>query len=289
MSNKFVQLLRPHHYVKNVFIFAPLFFGLKFDNIGLLVKSAYAFAAFCAVASAAYAFNDIFDAEEDRLHPDKMRRPVASGAITVPTAAAISGAALLCAMLLATAAGDGVWRFILFYATLNIAYTLRLKHVPILDVSVIAVGFVLRLFTGASATGVPLSIWIIITTFLLSLFLALAKRRHDCVLYQKSGMMTRKVLDGYNLDFLNIAMGIMAMIVVMAYLTYTVSPEVAGRIHSDYLYLTTFFVLVGIMRYLQLAFVEENGGNPTNALLRDRFLQCVVSGWIIVFAWILYR
>ncbi|MBI5178053.1 MAG: decaprenyl-phosphate phosphoribosyltransferase [Nitrospinae bacterium] len=288
MKNKYVLLLRPHHWVKNLFVFAPLFFGHKFGDVGLLWQTLLTFAAFSMTASGVYVFNDIWDANEDRRHPVKMSRPIASGDITPQTAYAISAVFLAGGVALSAISGGMVWQFVLFYALLNIAYTIRLKHIPLLDVSVVSAGFVIRLLAGSAATGVPLSVWIIITTFLLSLFLALAKRREDILLFQKNGQVTRKAMDGYNLDFLNVAMGTMATVVMIAYLMYTVSPDVTGRLHSGNLYLTAFFVLLGILRYMQIEFVEGNGGNPTSVLFKDRFLQAVIAGWVLAFAWILY-
>ena len=288
MNNKYVLLLRPHHWVKNLFVFAPLFFGHRFGDAGLLWQSFLAFAAFSLTASGVYALNDIWDLNEDRLHPEKKNRPVATGLVGIQPAYTLSAVFLAAGIWLSMMAGASVWQFILFYALLNIAYTMRLKHLPILDVSIIAIGFVIRLLAGSRATSVPLSVWIVITTFLLSLFLALAKRRDDILLFQKNGQVTRKAMDGYNLDFLNVAMGMMATIVVVAYLMYTVSPDVTGRLHNGNLYLTAFFVLLGVLRYMQIAFVEGNGGNPTTALFKDRSLQAIIAGWVLAFGWILY-
>ena len=175
-----------------------------------------------------------------------------------------------------------------FYVVLNLAYTLRLKHVAVLDVAIIALGFVLRLFVGSFVTGVPLSMWIVVMTFLLALFLALAKRRDDVLIYLETGQKMRKVIDGYNLKFLDSAMVMMASVVIVAYTLYTISADVTSRLHSEYLYLTVLFVILGIMRYMQIAFVEEDSGSPTRVMLKDRFLLVVVVGWLATFFWIIY-
>ena len=174
------------------------------------------------------------------------------------------------------------------YVLMNIAYSLYFKHVAILDVIIIATGFVLRLFIGSAVTGIQLSMWIVIMTFLLALFMALAKRRDDVLIYLETGKKMRKVIDGYNLQFLDAAMAIMASVVIVAYTIYTTSTEVVERFHSQYLYLTALFVILGIMRYLQIAFVHLDSGSPTRIILNDRFMQLTIAAWIISFSWILY-
>jgi 4-hydroxybenzoate polyprenyltransferase len=163
-----------------------------------------------------------------------------------------------------------------------------LKHIAILDVAVIATGFVLRLFVGAAISHIVLSMWIVVITFLFALFLALAKRRDDVLLFLSTGTKTRKVIDGYNLRFLDSAMSIMASVVIVSYILYTTSAEVMGKLQSDYLYLTALFVVLGILRYMQIAFVDEDSGSPTEILWKDRFIQLNSLCWVLVFAWILY-
>lgn len=165
---------------------------------------------------------------------------------------------------------------------MNIAYSLGLKHITIVDIFIIASGFVLRLFAGASVIDNQLSMWIIIMTFLLALFLAVAKRRDD-VLLSSQGKETRKNIDGYNLEFVNAVMVFMSGVIVVAYILYTVSDEVIERLNSQYLFLTTFFVILGIMRYMQLTFVEQNSGSPTKIVLKDRFLQITIMFWLASF------
>lgn len=175
---------------------------------------------------------------------------------------------------------------VLVYLALNCAYSLKLKHIAIIDVVVIASGFVIRLLVGAEATQVVLSHWIIVMTFLLALFLALAKRRDDVLIYLETDQKPRKVIDGYSLKFLDASMVMTASIVVLAYILWSISPEVAARLHSQDLYLSAVFVVLGVMRYLQIALVEENSGNPSQILLNDRFMQLTLLGWIGVFLWI---
>ena len=283
-----IRLMRPHQYIKNLFIFLPLFFAARIADTALLLNVFIAFIAFSLVASAIYTLNDYHDIEEDRLHPKKKHRPLASGvisksqAIGIMTLLLVAGVALMASLSLTATA------ILLAYVIMNIAYSFYLKHVAILDITIIAIGFVLRLFIGSAVTHISLSMWIVIMTFLLALFMALAKRRDDVLIYLDTGKKMRKVIDGYNLQFLDSAMAIMASVVIVAYTIYTTSAEVVERVRSEYLYLTALFVIVGIMRYLQIAFVQKESGSPTRIILEDRFMQLTLLGWIISFAWILY-
>jgi len=174
------------------------------------------------------------------------------------------------------------------YVVMNFAYSFRLKHIAILDITIISIGFILRIFVGSVVTDVPLSMWIVIMTFLLALFMALAKRRDDILIYMETGKKMRKVIDGYNLKFLDTAMAIMAAVVIVAYILYTNSTAIGLRENGELLYLTSLFVIVGILRYLQISYVEEASGSPTRVLLKDRFTQLNLLGWVAVFFWILY-
>ena len=280
--------MRPHQYIKNLFIFLPLFFALKITDTALLTNAVIAFIAFSLTASAIYTLNDYHDIEEDRQHPKKKSRPLASGAISKSQAIiimAVLGTAGFVLMATLSLKAVGI---LAAYVIMNIAYSFYLKHVAILDVTIIAIGFVLRLFIGSAVTGIPLSMWIVIMTFLLALFMALAKRRDDVLIYLDTGKKMRKVINGYNLQFLDTAMAIMASVVIVAYTIYTTSAEVVERVHSEYLYLTALFVILGIMLYLQVAFVLKDSGSPTKIVLKDRFMQLTLLGWGLTFAWILY-
>ena len=283
-----IKLMRPHQYIKNLFIFLPLFFAARITDSALLFNAFVAFISFSLVASAIYILNDYQDIEDDRQHPKKKARPLASGVITKPQAFIIMALLFIAGAVLMALVSTIAMANLLAYVVMNIAYSFYLKHVAILDVTVIAVGFVLRLFVGSAATDVQLSMWIVIMTFLLALFLALAKRRDDVLIYLDTGKKMRKVIDGYNLQFLDAAMVIMASVVIVAYTLYTTSAEVIARVQSDYLYLTALFVILGVMRYLQIAFVEKDSGSPTRVVLKDRFMQLTLVGWIATFAWVLY-
>ncbi len=284
----FFKLARPRQYVKNLFIFLPVYFGLQITDLGRLLDVSTAFIAFSLVASSVYILNDLMDIEEDRKHPVKRERPLASGAVSRKNA--LIFLALLLGSGLGTAAlvNFTVLKLILFYHVMNVLYSLKLKHVPIIDIVTIALGFVLRVLVGIYSSELPMSMWIVVMTFLLALFLALAKRRDDVLIRLNGGPTVRRVIDGYNLKFIDGAMMIMASVVLVAYILYTVSPEIVTKFESEMVYISAVFVVIGILRYMQITFVEENSGSPTDVLLRDRFLQFTILGWIGVFGWILY-
>jgi len=283
-----LKLIRPHQYIKNFFIFAPLFFAAKLVDSHLLLSTVIAFVAFSLAASAVYVFNDYIDIEDDRRHPKKKDRPLASGAISKSQAIIIMSVLSLSGLGLMFSISTEATAIALAYIVMNIAYSLHLKHIAILDVTIIAIGFVLRLFIGSVATGISLTSWIVVMSFLLALFLALAKRRDDVLIYLDTGKKMRKVIDGYNLRLVDTAMAIMASVTIVAYITYTISSEVVTRVNSEYLYLTSLFVILGIMRYLQIAFVMQESGSPTKIVLKDRFIQLTMLGWVSMFTWILY-
>jgi len=282
-----IQLARPHQYIKNFFIFLPIFFSLNITNIHYLLSSIIAFIAFSLTASGIYILNDLNDIEEDKQHPKKKYRPLASGSIEVPEALIAMGIFLSAGILLMGVLNINTLFILLIYILLNIGYTYYLKNVAIIDVVIIAIGFILRLFVGATVTGITLSSWIVIMTFLLALFMALAKRRDDIIIYQRTGQKMRKVIHGYNLQFLDLAMGVMATIVIIAYIMYISSVEHITN-KSKYLYLTVFFVIIGILKYLQLSLVLENSGSPTKIVLENHFIQLTLLSWILTFFWILY-
>jgi 4-hydroxybenzoate polyprenyltransferase len=284
----FVRLARPGQYVKNGFVWLPVFFGYRLGDPAACLQTLYAFLSFCLTASAVYAINDLKDVEEDRRHPVKRRRPLASGALKNGEAVVFLLALLAGAGLLSIATLPPAFLAVLgAYLVLNVTYSFLLKHRPLIDVTAIAAGFVLRVVAGGVAAMVPVSHWIITMTFLLALFLALAKRRDDLLLATQ-GHRTRRAVDGYSLEFVSASMSVMAAVIIVAYLLYTVSPETIRKHGTDQLYLTGFWVILGLLRYLQIAFVEEQTGSPTAVFLKDRFLQAVIILWISSFLLLLY-
>jgi 4-hydroxybenzoate polyprenyltransferase len=286
-----VQLMRPHQWTKNLFIFLPLFFNANIKNTDQLFLCFYAFAGFSLIAGSIYCINDIIDRKEDRMHPEKKERPLAKGSLSVSTA--IGLASLLFAggfgIFVLTGLGAGVILTTLLYVAINIAYAFKLKQWAIIDVVCIALGFVLRVIIGGLAAGVMLSHWIILMTFLLALFLACAKRRDDVLYYQEEGIATRKNVIHYNVEFLNAIMLITATITIISYIMYTVDKEVIERFQGkSFVYITAIFVMLAIFRYLQFIIVQKGSGNPSHMILKDRFIQLCILGWILMFVFIIY-
>ena len=287
-----IQLLRPEQWTKNSFIFLPMFFSGQLLNTTMQLSCLLAFIAFSLAASSIYCLNDVYDVEADRLHPKKCKRPIASGKISVKTAYTVMTICFALSMsilfLFGGTAKLALIALIAFYFVMNIAYCVKLKRYAIVDVIVISIGFVLRILVGGIATNIWLSEWIIIMTFLLALFLAFAKRRDDVVLYQNTGVSPRENTNRYNLDFMNQVMTVVSTVTIIAYIMYTLSSDVIERFHSRHIYITAVFVLVSIIRYLQITIVDLKSGNPTAVLLKDRFIQLCIAGWIISFLFIIY-
>lgn len=288
---KTLLLIRPQQWIKNGFVLIPMFFGGRLLNADDAIASVVTFFAFSFAASAIYCFNDIVDVDADHRHPVKCHRPIASGAVSVPTAYALMAVlALLSALLLfflPQRAGETAG-IVAFYFLLNMAYCLWLKRHAIIDVCTVAFGFVLRILAGGMACDVAVSNWLVLMTFLLALFLSFAKRRDDVLRMNETGEPPRRNTIRYNLTFVNQAITITGTVTLVCYIMYTVSPEVVSRFHAPYLYLTSFFVLAGLLRYMQLTVVDEMSGDPTKILLRDRFTQAIVVAWIMAFLLIIY-
>ena len=288
---KTLLLIRPQQWIKNGFVLIPMFFGGRLLNVDDAIASVVTFFAFSFAASAIYCFNDIVDVDADRRHPVKCGRPIASGAVSVPTAYALMAVlALLSALLLfflPQRAGETAG-IVAFYFLLNMAYCIWLKRHAIIDVCTVAFGFVLRILAGGMACDVAVSNWLVLMTFLLALFLSFAKRRDDVLRMNETGEPPRRNTIRYNLTFVNQAITVTGTVTLVCYIMYTVSPEVVSRFHAPYLYLTSIFVLVGLLRYMQLTVVDEVSGDPTKILLRDRFTQAIVVAWIMAFLLIIY-
>ena len=286
----YIGLMRPEQWVKNLFVLMPLFFSGRMLCGDLALQALLAFVAFCALASAIYCLNDLHDVEADRRHPRKRLRPLARGVAT-PSGAV----ALMCVLTLFSMGVAAVWRqwewleaTLPVYLLLNVAYCLWLKRFAVIDVIAVALGYVLRLMAGACVCGVSLSPWIVLLTFMGTLFLAIAKRRDDLVICRDTGVCGRKSLRGYSMRCVDLALCLVASVTMVCYVLYTVSPEVMHRIGSRHVCLTSLFVLGGLLRYLWLAFVDEDTGSPTRVLLHDRFLQVCVAGWIVAFGMLIY-
>lgn len=290
-----IFLLRPHQWLKNVFIFLPLFFDRHLLEGTYMIPAILMFFSYSFAASGIYCFNDIWDADADRKHPKKCKRPIASGTVSKTWGYILMTVCFFISFLIIiindwniSIDSFALYGVIAFYIIMNIAYCVKLKQMALVDVFIIAIGFVLRIMAGGFVTGIYLSHWIVLMTFLLALFLAFAKRRDDVVMYEENGVKMRKNVNRYNLAFMNQAIAIVASITMVCYIMYTVSPEVIERFHSAYIYITSVFVLAGIIRYLQLTIVDVKSGSPTKVLMNDRFIQACIIGWILTFALILY-
>jgi 4-hydroxybenzoate polyprenyltransferase len=286
----YLKLIRPKDWAKNLFIFVPAFFAGSLFNLSTIGTLIYAFFAFCFFASSIYILNDYKDMEEDRLHPVKRNRPMASGKIDIGSGIILCVCLILSGTLLGYAADKSLeFLFILgIYFMLNLFYTLGLKNIAILDIIIVAAGFVLRVKGGAIVTNVDSSEWLIIMTFLISLFMAIAKRRDDMLIKISTGAPMRKALTGYNLEFLNIMLGLFSAIIIVAYINYTVSPATIARLGTYRLYYSSLFVIAGIMRYLQISFVQGDAGSPVEVFYKDRFIQITILLWIFCIYILIY-
>ncbi len=286
-----IKVARPTHWIKNLFVFLPVFFGGGLLNTSEAVSAALTFLSFSLAASAIYCLNDIIDVNADRAHPVKCKRPIASGAITIPQAYGMMALSMLVSivlMLLLPAGQTKTIFVIVAYFLINVAYCLRLKDYAIIDVCIIASGFVLRILAGGYATGVQLSKWIVLMTFLLTLFLAFAKRRDDVLRMNTTGQAPRANTSRYNLTFINQAITITAGVMLVCYVMYTVSPEIIAQFATDKLYLTSILVILAILRYLQISFVDEKSGDPVKVALSDRATQLILLAWLLSFLVIIY-
>jgi 4-hydroxybenzoate polyprenyltransferase len=276
------SLLRIHQYIKNLFIFAPAFFAFNFD-LYIWLQLFIAFILFSLLASSIYIFNDLLDVEEDKKHPTKKFRAIASSKVSKKQAIIIMLILSLGSLATSYMINKNIFLVLFIYFLLNIAYSIKLKHISIVDIIIISIGFVLRLFVGMMATNIELSIWIIIMTFLLALFLAVAKRRDDVLISRKNNTEVRKNIDGYNIELVNSVMVLLGGVIIVAYILYTTSIDVMNNFNTQNLYITAVFVIIGIFRYMQITMVENNSGSPTKIALKDRFLQIVIILWIISF------
>lgn len=284
----YLKLLRPKDWAKNLFLFIPLFFAGEIANWVKVADVFLGFVAFCCVASCIYIINDYRDIEDDRRHPVKCKRPLASGTVSKTGALLISALLFVLGFTLAWWIRDKFLFVLAIYFFINLGYSLGLKNVPILDIVLLSIGFVLRVKGGSVIAIIPLSEWIVIMVFLLAIFMAIGKRRDDVMIKISSGKDMRKASKGYNLDFLNVQMALVCAVIVVAYFMYTMSDGVIQRLGTYRLYYTCLFVLGGIMRYLQIIFVMSDSQSPTKILYKDRFIQITLLLWVASFIFIIY-
>lgn len=285
---KYFQLLRVSHWVKNLFFFLPIFFAGDFFG-PLPLDLFIGFFLFSFAVSSIYVINDYQDRVKDAQHPVKKNRPFAAGTINPVVGLALAVVLFLVAFVGGFLLNKIFFLYLSFYFILNLFYSFGVKNIPIIDVLIIAIGFVIRIHAGAVLANVPLSMWLILMVFLLALFMALGKRRDDVLLQMSSGIEMRKAIDGYNKEFLNVSITIVSSVILVCYLMYCISPEVVARLKTQHLFYTSIFVLVGVLRYLQIIFVQNDSGSPTKILYKDRFLQITLLLWILSFYLLIYK
>lgn len=273
--------MRPHQWVKNTFVFAGLLFGHAWRDPALVTRVITAFAAFCLVSSAIYVINDMVDLEQDRLHPKKSQRPLAAGQVSPATAIMLTVVLAATGYALAYRAAPAVLAILLAYALMNIAYSFHLKHVVILDVFIIATGFMLRILAGTMGVGIPPSQWLLLCGLMVTLFLGFTKRRAEILVLADDSASHRKVLEHYSPVLLDKMIGVTAAGLIMSYSLYTMSPDTIRTHGTANLIYTVPFVMYGVFRYIYLLHHQRRGGDPSHDLLRDPHLLIVVCAWLV--------
>ena len=281
--------LRPAQWSKNLLVFAGVLFGRRLFDPTALLDAVLAFAVFCDLSGVVYLVNDLADRDADRRHPLKAQRPIASGALPAPVAIAVAAGLGAAGLAVAWLVGPAFAAVAAVYLALQIVYSFPLKHIVILDVLTIAVGFVLRAVGGAVAVHVEISRWLLVCTILLALFIALAKRRHEIVLLSAGAASHRPILGEYSAYLLDQMIGVVTASTLISYIFYTISPETEAKFGTAWLGLTIPFPLYGIFRYLYLVHQREGGGSPADLLLTDRPLLACVALWALTVALIIYR
>lgn len=280
--------LRVYQWPKNLLVFGALVFSQELTDIGQLLRSIAAFAVMCAASSAVYILNDLNDVEKDRAHPEKCRRPFASGTLSVATGIVMMIGLAIGALAAAFLIHVQFAAVVLIYMVLNVFYSTLLKNIPIIDVMIVALGFVLRAIAGAMAIDVVFSNWLVVCTLFLALFLALGKRRRELLALEDGGSSHREVLAHYSVPFLEQLILIMATCTLIVYVSYVCSPEVTKRFGTDKLYFTIPFVVYGLFRYIYLVHHRQGGGDPSKTLLTDGPLLAAVVMWGLTSMYFIY-
>ena len=282
-----IKLLRPQQWIKNGFVFVGLLFGHAWHDAAKVQPALAAFAAFCLLSSAVYVFNDLMDREQDRLHPRKAKRPLASGTVGVPAALALIVVCGGGGLALAFCCAGELPLIFVAYLVLNVAYSLGLKHVVIVDVFIIAAGFMLRILAGTAGIGIAPSQWLLLCGLLLTLFLGFAKRRAELIALDDDAARHRAVLEHYSDTLLDQMISVVGAGVVVTYSLYTVSSETVALHGTDKLIYTVPFVLYGMFRYLFLLHRRGGGGDPAQEMVHDVHLLLALAGWLATTLWLL--
>src|SRR5688572_17594243 len=283
-----VQTIRPHQWVKNVFVLAPVVFAKEAFAPALLVRAGSAFLVFCLLAGAVYTLNDILDRDADRAHPLKRARPIASGRVPLAWAKVLALVLIVVALSGAAAVGLAFALVAATYFAQNVLYSFKLKHVAYLDVSFIAAGFVLRVMGGGYATRIPVSGYLLLCTALLALFLGFGKRRHELGAAANAGAQ-RHALQSYSRQGLDIALFVTAAATVATYLSYTLDEHTRAFFRTDWLWLSTLFVVLGVMRFLHIVRNRPDAESPTQEMLKDGPFVAIMLGWVVAVMWVVYN
>ena len=287
---EYIRLIRPHQWLKNLFVFLPLFFSGNMTNWNMLLATIYAAMSFAFISSSIYCLNDIIDVETDKQHPEKRNRPIAKGSVSLQEAYTLMILMCLLAygvLFLLGLNGKSIL-VISIYFVLNILYCVNLKQIPLVDIFIVSSGFVLRIILGGLVCNIELSQWIILMTFLLSLFLAISKRLDDIRIYNEKKILIRKNISHYNVEYIQLTLSIIASVTIVCYIMYTVDVDVVSRIDNHYLYLSSLLVILGVLRFLQIAIVEKQCCSPTKILMKDKFIQICIVTWGVFFLVLLY-
>jgi len=283
----YLNLVRPSNWIKNFIIFLPIFFGGKILDINLIENAILAFISFSLLASSIYILNDYMDLTYDRSHPSKKYRPLASGKVPIRHAIFITVMLLILGLWLILQISISAFYFCITYVIIMVAYCLIFRKLALVDIGIIAIGFVIRLFVGSAVTDIPNSMWIIIMTFLVALFITLAKRRDDLINPDINNSKTRESISGYSLSLVDNFIIVLVPIIIVSYILYCTADQNLSRIGEN-LYLTSFFVIFGFMRYLQLIYKFNLGGDPINIFFTDSSIQTILFLWLVSFTLILY-
>ena len=281
------ELIRLKSWIKNIIIFAPIFFSGNFDSVSNFYLTLVTFFAFSFLTSSIYILNDYIDLEHDRLHPIKKNRPLASKKINIKNALIIGFSLLLISFILISKLSVLTTYTFLFYLMIMLSYCIYFRKVALIDIAIISFGFVLRIYVGSTITGIEVSSWIIIMTFLMAFFIALSKRRDDLINLNFDNNFKRKSLNGYNFKLIDSLITIISPIIIVCYILYCISDDNISRIGEDF-YLTSIYVIFGFSRYLQLVYVCEKGGDPIEILYQDKYIQVILLLWLLNFFWVLY-
>ncbi len=283
-----LNLIRIKHWIKNLLILLPAFFaGNLFDgnNINDLIAG---FVSFSLAASGIYIINDLKDLDFDRIHPEKRKRAIAAGKVSPFRAKLIAIVCFISSMGIAYFLNEGFLYILITYIAINFLYSYLLKSIAVVDLIVIAIGFLLRIYAGGELAEVPISKWLFLLVFEVSIFIGLAKRRDDLLVLESTGKSVRKSISGYSIKFIDFGMVFLASITVLSYIMYTLSEEVTNRIGTDILHWSAVFVIIGILRYMQLTWVQQKSASPVKILLSDGVLIILVLAWLSFFAYCLY-